>query len=71
MATDSLKMVCPMHYSDKIENSGVELRKIINWPKGPVKFLNNWPEKYRSTKRTDMKGGICPPPSQETKDRAI
>ena len=43
MATDSLKMVCPMHYSDKIENSGVELRKIINWPKGPVKFLNNWP----------------------------
>jgi hypothetical protein len=23
--------------------AGVDLRKKINWPLGPVKFLNNWP----------------------------
>ena len=35
---------------------GVDLRKKNYWPIGPVKFFNNWSEKYRS----DMKGGICP-----------
>ena len=24
-------------------HTGVDLRKKINWPIGPVKFLNNWP----------------------------
>ena len=28
---------------DKSTNAGDDLRKKINWPKGPVKFLNNWP----------------------------
>jgi hypothetical protein len=27
----------------KIIITGVDLRKKINWPRGPVKFLNNWP----------------------------
>jgi hypothetical protein len=34
----------------------------------------HWPEKYRSTKWTDIKGGIChppPPKKHESKDRAI
>ena len=25
------------------KHTGVDLRKKINWPNGPVKFLNNWP----------------------------
>ena len=26
-----------------LETPGIDLRKKINWPTGPVKFLNNWP----------------------------
>jgi hypothetical protein len=29
-------------YGDPVR-AGVDLRKKINWPYGPVKFLNNWP----------------------------
>jgi hypothetical protein len=56
--------------------AGVDIRKKINWASkifeqlAPSKF--HWPEKYRSRKWTDIKGGICSPPKkQETKDRAI
>jgi hypothetical protein len=53
--------------------SGVDLRKKINWPQGPVKFLNNWPlQNSTGLRNIGIKRGICPSPKkQETKDRAI
>jgi hypothetical protein len=54
-----------------ITDIGVNLRKKINWPIGPVKNFNNWPLQNSTGPRnigplcgpkwTDIKGGICPP----------
>jgi hypothetical protein len=32
-----------MDENERERLSGVDLRKKINWPRVPVKFLNNWP----------------------------
>ena len=41
MLTDQDKM-SNLYRESSIE-AGVDLRKKINWPRGPVTFLNNWP----------------------------
>ena len=52
------------------KHTGVDLRKKINWPYGPVKLLNNWPLQNSTGLRNigphRYKRGDLPPPPQET-----
>ena len=65
-----------------ITDIGVDLRKKINWPGGPVKILTTGPFKIPLAREISVhevdrykRGDLLPPPPppkrQETKDRAI
>ena len=43
MCNISSKVYAIYHLFIVLQSTGVDLRKKINWPNGPVKFLNNWP----------------------------